>query len=122
MTKFSTQREGNGPGDNGIRRQAFRIFLQPVYSQPYLLLYFNVKAYLPVNESFDFTTNFGSHTNWQVFPQSMFDHWAALPGGSTLGATTKPGWILQEMRKCKGIKTEVRLTNHLYNIQISNTR
>jgi len=70
---------------------------------------FNIKAYLPVNESFGFTADLRSHTGGQAFPQSKFDHWAVLPGGSPLDATTKPGQIVQEMRKRKGIKVEVRL-------------
>jgi len=69
---------------------------------------FNLKAYLPVNESFGFTADLRSHTGGQAFPQSVFDHWAVLPGGSPLDPTTKPGQIVQEMRKRKGIKTEVR--------------
>jgi len=68
---------------------------------------FNVKAYLPVNESFGFTADLRSHTGGQAFPQSVFDHWAVLPGGSPLDVTTKPGQIVQEMRKRKGIKAEV---------------
>ncbi|KAG0134953.1 elongation factor 2 [Tuber indicum] len=68
---------------------------------------FNVKAYLPVNESFGFTADLRSHTGGQAFPQSVFDHWAVLPGGSPLDATTKPGQIVQGMRKRKGIKAEV---------------
>jgi len=74
---------------------------------------FNVKAYLPVNESFGFTADLRSNTSGKAFPQSMFDHWAVLPGGSPLDATTKPGRIVQEMRKRKGIKTEVKLTTSI---------
>jgi len=74
---------------------------------------FNVKAYLPVNESFGFTADLRSNTGGKAFPQSVFDHWAVLPGGSPLDATTKPGRIVQEMRKRKGIKTEVKLTTSI---------
>jgi len=74
---------------------------------------FNVKAYLPVNESFGFTADLRSNTGGKAFPQSMFDHWAILPGGSPLDATTKPGRIVQEMRTRKGIKTEVKLTTSI---------
>lgn len=65
---------------------------------------FNVKAYLPVNESFGFTADLRSHTGGQAFPQSVFDHWQILPGGSPLDPSTKPGQIVQAMRKRKGIK------------------
>jgi elongation factor 2 len=65
---------------------------------------FNVKAYLPVNESFGFTADLRSHTSGQAFPQSVFDHWQILPGGSPLDATTMPGKIVLEMRKRKSLK------------------
>ena len=68
---------------------------------------FNVKAYLPVNESFGFTADLRSNTGGQAFPQMVFDHWQILPGGSPLDPSTKPGQIVQEMRKRKGIKEVV---------------
>jgi hypothetical protein len=68
---------------------------------------FNVKAYLPVNESFGFTADLRSNTAGQAFPQLVFDHWQILQGGSPLDATTMPGKIVAEMRKRKGIKVEV---------------
>src|SRR5271154_2243097 len=68
---------------------------------------FNVKAYLPVNESFGFTADLRSNTGGQAFPQLVFDHWQILPGGSPLDPTTKPGQVVQEMRKRKGIKEVV---------------
>ena len=68
---------------------------------------FNIKAYLPVNESFGFTEDLRSNTGGQAFPQSVFDHWQILPGGSPLDPSTKPGQIVQDMRKRKGIKVEV---------------
>ncbi|KAE8355294.1 P-loop containing nucleoside triphosphate hydrolase protein [Aspergillus coremiiformis] len=68
---------------------------------------FNVKAYLPVNESFGFPGELRQATGGQAFPQSVFDHWAVLPGGSPLDATTKPGQVVTEMRKRKGLKEQV---------------
>ncbi|KXT17691.1 hypothetical protein AC579_9017 [Pseudocercospora musae] len=68
---------------------------------------FNIKAYLPVNESFGFNADLRSNTSGQAFPQSVFDHWQILPGGSPLDKTTNPGKIVEEMRKRKGIKPEV---------------
>ena len=68
---------------------------------------FNIKAYLPVNESFGFTADLRSHTGGQAFPQSVFDHWQVLPGGSPLDTASKPGQIVQAMRKRKGVKVEV---------------
>jgi elongation factor 2 len=68
---------------------------------------FTIKAYLPVNESFGFNADLRSHTSGQAFPQSVFDHWQILTGGSPLDGTSKVGQIVQEMRKRKGIKVEV---------------
>ncbi|OAX77617.1 elongation factor 2 [Emergomyces africanus] len=68
---------------------------------------FTVKAYLPVNESFGFPADLRGATGGQAFPQSVFDHWQILPGGSPLDTTTKPGQVVTEMRKRKGIKEVV---------------
>jgi elongation factor 2 len=68
---------------------------------------FTIKAYLPVMESFGFNADLRSHTSGQAFPQSVFDHWQILPGGSPIDGTTKTGQIVQEMRKRKGIKEVV---------------
>jgi elongation factor 2 len=68
---------------------------------------FNIKAYLPVLESFGFNGDLRAATSGQAFPQSVFDHWQVLPGGSPLDSTSKVGQIVTEMRKRKGIKVEV---------------
>jgi len=39
-----------------------------------------VKAFLPVIDSFGFETDLRSHTQGQAFCQSVFDHWAVVPG------------------------------------------
>ncbi|MCJ1403826.1 hypothetical protein MMC11_007049 [Xylographa trunciseda] len=75
---------------------------------------FNVKAYLPVNESFGFTADLRSHTGGQAFPQSVFDHWQILPGGSPLDLSTKPGQIVQAMRRRKGLKETVPDVSNYY--------
>ncbi|EKG14260.1 Translation elongation factor EFG/EF2 [Macrophomina phaseolina MS6] len=68
---------------------------------------FNVKAYLPVKESFGFNADLRSNTSGQAFPQSVFDHWQILPGGSPIDKTTLPGQVVEDMRKRKGLKPEV---------------
>ncbi|KIY00530.1 elongation factor 2, partial [Fonsecaea multimorphosa CBS 102226] len=68
---------------------------------------FTVKAYLPVLESFGFNADLRAATGGQAFPQSVFDHWQILPGGSPLDATTMVGKIVTEMRKRKGLKENV---------------
>ena len=68
---------------------------------------FNIKAYLPVKESFGFNADLRSNTSGQAFPQSVFDHWQILPGGSVLDPTSMPGGVVVEMRKRKGVKENV---------------
>jgi elongation factor 2 len=68
---------------------------------------FTIKAYMPVMESFGFNADLRSHTSGQAFPQSIFDHWELLPGGSPIDPLSKVGLVVQEMRKRKGIKVEV---------------
>ncbi|KAL1305378.1 hypothetical protein AAFC00_002272 [Neodothiora populina] len=68
---------------------------------------FNVKAYLPVKESFGFNADLRAATSGQAFPQMVFDHWQILPGGSPLDKATMPGQVVETMRKRKGLKPEV---------------
>jgi len=75
---------------------------------------FTIKAYLPVMESFGFNADLRSHTSGQAFPQSVFDHWQILPGGSPIDGTSKVGQVVQEMRKRKGIKVEVPGVENYY--------
>ncbi|OBT66306.1 hypothetical protein VE03_04296 [Pseudogymnoascus sp. 23342-1-I1] len=75
---------------------------------------FTIKSYLPVNESFGFNADLRSHTSGQAFPQSVFDHWQILPGGSPLDPTSKVGAIVTEMRKRKGIKADVPGVENFY--------
>lgn len=64
------------------------------------------KAYLPVNESFGFTAELRQATGGKAFPQCVFDHWQVLEGDPT-NYTTKPGKIVQETRKRKGLSENV---------------
>jgi elongation factor 2 len=64
---------------------------------------FQVKAYLPVNESFGFTADLRSNTGGQAFPQCVFDHWQILPG-DPFEAGSKPSQIVATTRKRKGLK------------------
>jgi elongation factor 2 len=68
---------------------------------------FTIKAYLPVMESFGFNADLRQGTGGQAFPQSVFDHWQVLPGGSPLDSTSQVGKVVQDMRKRKGLKVEV---------------
>lgn len=67
---------------------------------------FTVKAYLPVNESFGFTGELRQATGGQAFPQMIFDHWESMNGDPT-DAASKPGQIVTETRKRRGLKDVV---------------
>jgi len=62
-----------------------------------------VKAHLPVNESFGFTADLRSNTGGQAFPQAVFDHWQVM-GGDPFEDGTKPAQIVAHTRKRKGLK------------------
>merc|ERR1719323_2585125 len=65
-----------------------------------------VKAHLPVSESFGFVAALRQATSGQAFPQCVFDHWEVMPGDAV-----EEGGKLQELalavRKRKNIKVEM---------------
>jgi len=67
---------------------------------------YNIKAYLPVNESFGFVADLRSNTAGQAFPQSVFDHYQILPG-DVYDKTSKVGQVVDAMRSRKGLKPDV---------------
>lgn len=69
---------------------------------------FQVKAHLPVNESFGFTEALRSQTQGQAFPQCVFDHWQLLPGDPFLEGN-KTIEIVTACRKRKGLKEGIPL-------------
>lgn len=71
---------------------------------------YNVKAYLPVIESFGFTSTLRAATSGQAFPQCVFDHWECLQA-DPLSAGSQAHTIVTDIRKRKGIKPEVQPLN-----------
>jgi len=67
---------------------------------------YNVKAYLPVLESFGFTADLRSHTQGQAFPQCVFDHWQVI-AGDPLDTSSKAHQIVLATRKRKGLSDEI---------------
>ena len=53
-----------------------------------------------------FTADLRSNTGGQAFPQCVFDHWQILPG-DPLDPATKPGTVVLNSRKRKGLKENV---------------
>merc|ERR1719336_514113 len=66
-----------------------------------------VKAHLPVAESFGFVSALRQDTAGQAFPQCVFDHWENLQMGQYDQAGTKLFDLVQAIRKRKNLKVEV---------------
>merc|ERR1712137_228294 len=66
-----------------------------------------VKAHLPVSESFGFVSVLRQETAGQAFPQCVFDHWENLQMGQYDSAGTKLFDLVQAIRKRKNLKVEV---------------
>merc|ERR1712046_569132 len=66
-----------------------------------------VKAHLPVSESFGFVSALRQETAGQAFPQCVFDHWENLQMGQYDSAGTKLFELVQAIRKRKSLKVEV---------------
>ena len=65
-----------------------------------------VKAYLPVSESFGFTAHLRSLTSGQAFPQSSFSHWDVI-NQDPFDVKSKAYEITMAIRKRKGLKQEL---------------
>jgi elongation factor 2 len=70
----------------------------------------NVKAYLPVSESFGFTGHLRSQTSGQAFPQCVFDHWETI-NQDPFDNKSKAYTIAMDIRKRKGLKLEMPNVN-----------
>jgi elongation factor 2 len=64
---------------------------------------YNIKAYLPVQESFGFTSVLRAATSGQAFPQCVFDHWDML-GSDPFEPSSQSGKLVLEIRKRKGVR------------------
>jgi elongation factor 2 len=74
---------------------------------------YNVKAYLPVMESFGFTADLRANTGGQAFPQCVFDHWQIL-NGSPLDKGSKVEEIVLNVRKRKGLAPDIPPLDRYY--------
>lgn len=66
----------------------------------------NIKAYLPVMESFGFDKDLRGATSGQAFPQMIFDHWEPLEG-DPFHAGNRLHDTITSVRKRKGLSEEV---------------
>ncbi|CAK9019490.1 Elongation factor 2 (EF-2) [Durusdinium trenchii] len=67
-----------------------------------------VKAHLPVSESFGFVSSLRQATSGQAFPQCVFDHWESLPG-NCLEKGSKMEELVLSIRKRKNLKLQMPL-------------
>jgi elongation factor 2 len=65
-----------------------------------------VKAYLPVAESFGFVSKLRQDTSGQAFPQCVFDHWESMPGNA-MDDGSKMQELVLGVRKRKNLKVEM---------------
>jgi len=71
-----------------------------------------VKAYLPVAESFGFVAALRQQTSGQAFPQCVFDHWDNMPGDAMTEGKIQD--LVLATRKRKNLKVEMpKLTEYL---------
>jgi len=63
---------------------------------------YNIKAYLPVNESFGFTSELRASTSGQAFPQCVFDHWQIM-NNDPMEVGSKSNEIVMNTRRRKGL-------------------
>jgi elongation factor 2 len=67
---------------------------------------YNIKAYLPVIESFGFTGTLRAATSGQAFPLCVFDHWEML-SSDPLEPGTQTANLVLDIRKRKGLKEQI---------------
>jgi len=71
-----------------------------------------VKAHLPVSESFGFVAALRQQTGGQAFPQCVFDHWENIPGNAMVEGKLQD--ICLGNRKRKNLKVEMpKLVDYL---------
>jgi len=73
----------------------------------------NVKAYMPVMESFKFTGDLREQTGGQAFPQCVFDHWKVM-NGDPLDPKDKARDVVLGIRKRKGMPVEIPDLDRFY--------
>ncbi|MCL7031189.1 hypothetical protein MKW94_007003 [Papaver nudicaule] len=67
---------------------------------------YNLKAYLPVVESFGFSAQLKSATAGQAFPQCVFDHWDMVMG-DPLDPYSYTADMVRDIRRRKGLEAQI---------------
>merc|ERR1719473_1161804 len=84
------------------QRRGIVISEEPIVGTPLV----QMKAHLPVGESFGFTQALRAATSGRAFPQCVFDHWEEM-GGDPLEEKSKAYELVMGIRKRKGLKIEL---------------
>lgn len=84
------------------QRRGVVISEEPIPCTPLL----NMKAHLPVGESFGFTQALRMATGGRAFPQCVFDHWEPMKG-DPLEEGSKINKLVMNIRQRKGLKPEI---------------
>jgi elongation factor 2 len=74
---------------------------------------YNVRAFLPVEQSFGFTADLRASTSGQAFPQCVFDHWQQYPG-DPLEPRSLANTTVLAVRKRKGLKPDIPPLDDFY--------
>lgn len=72
-----------------------------------------IKAFLPVMESFGFTAKLRQNTGGQAFPQMRFSHWQIV-GGDPYEENSSCNQIVAEIRERKGLKGSLPVFSDYY--------
>jgi elongation factor 2 len=72
-----------------------------------------IKAYLPVLESFGLTQLLRQNTSGQAFPQMIFSHWEVVKSDLTEAGSQAYGMVMK-VRERKGLKVELPNFNDYY--------
>merc|ERR1711924_66975 len=84
------------------QRRGIVVSEEPIPGTPLV----NMKAHLPVGESFGFTQALRAATSGRAFPQCVFDHWEGM-SGDPLEEKSKSYELVMAIRKRKGLKAGV---------------
>lgn len=91
------------------QRRGIVIGEEPIMGTPLV----QMKAYLPVGESFGFTQTLRAATSGRAFPQCVFDHWEQM-SGDPLEVGTKANDIVEAIRKRKGLKPGIPALDNFF--------
>lgn len=84
------------------QRRGIVVSEEPIPGTPLV----NMKAHLPVGESFGFTQALRAATSGRAFPQCVFSHWEQM-SGNPLDVGSKCNDMVEAIRKRKGLKAGI---------------